>query len=133
MKSKIVQVKSSAGRYTILCGAGVLRGVRSELAELGEFSSVQVLSSPRVWRALGKEVESALKFDERRHLHLFDDGEPKKNMRTVELVCRELTRAGADRKALIVAVGGGVVGDVAGYVAASYLREIGRASCRERV
>ena len=45
-------------------------------------------------------------------------------MRTVEILCRKLTRAGADRKSLIVAVGGGVVGDVAGFVAASYLRGV---------
>lgn len=120
----MIQVKSAAGRYAVLCGAGVLRSARRELANLGEFSSVQVVSSPKVWRALGKKIKSAVAFDARRHLHLFDDGEPKKNMCTVELVCRELTRAGADRKALIVAVGGGVVGDVAGYVAASYLRGV---------
>jgi 3-dehydroquinate synthase len=57
-------------------------------------------------------------------VHLFDDAETKKNVGTVELLCRKLTRAGADRKSLIVAVGGGVVGDVAGFVAASYLRGV---------
>ena len=51
-------------------------------------------------------------------------GSRQKNMRTVEGLCRALTRAGVDRKALIVAVGGGVVGDVAGFVAASYLRGV---------
>lgn len=60
----------------------------------------------------------------RENLHLFDDAEPRKNLRTVELMCRGLARAGADRGALLVAVGGGVVGDVAGYVAASYLRGV---------
>jgi 3-dehydroquinate synthase len=56
---------------------------------------------------------------------LFDDREAAKNLSTVEKACRQLVRAGADRRALLVAVGGGVVGDVAGFVAASYARGIG--------
>ena len=109
----------------MLCGAGVLRGdAQREIAALGEFSSVHVVSSPKVWKAVGKIVKAAiLEFDSRR-LHLFDDAEKKKDLRSVEGLCRGLTRAGADRKSLIVAVGGGVVGDVAGFVAASYLRGV---------
>ena len=56
---------------------------------------------------------------------LFDDREAAKNLATVEQTCRKLVRAGADRRALLIAVGGGVVGDVAGFVAASYARGIG--------
>ena len=55
---------------------------------------------------------------------LFDDREASKNMATVERLCRQLVRAGADRRAVLVAVGGGVVGDVCGYTAASYLRGV---------
>jgi len=55
---------------------------------------------------------------------LFDDAEAAKNLRTVEEIARKLVRAGADRKALLIAVGGGVVGDVAGFAAASYLRGV---------
>jgi 3-dehydroquinate synthase len=54
----------------------------------------------------------------------FDDRETAKNLATVELVCRQLVRAGADRKCTLVAAGGGVVGDVAGFVAASFLRGV---------
>jgi 3-dehydroquinate synthase len=124
MKAKIIRVRSAAGEYAVLCGAGIFRDAAGEIAKLGEFSSVQVLTSPKVWRAVGKAVKRAIPRDAWKNVHLFDDAETKKNTRTVELICRKLTRAGADRKSLIVAVGGGVVGDVAGFVAASYLRGV---------
>jgi len=57
-------------------------------------------------------------------VHLFNDAEAEKNLRTVERLSRSLSRAGADRKSLIIAVGGGVVGDVAGFVAATFLRGV---------
>jgi 3-dehydroquinate synthase len=57
-------------------------------------------------------------------VHLMNDGESAKNLRTVELLTRDLVKGGADRKSLLIAVGGGVVGDVAGFVAASYLRGV---------
>jgi 3-dehydroquinate synthase len=124
MKAKIIRVRSAAGEYAVLCGAGILREAAGEIAKLGEFSSVHVLSSPKVWRAAGKAVKAAIPRDALHNVHLFDDAETKKNMRTVEMLCRKLTRARADRKSLIIAVGGGVVGDVAGFVAASYLRGV---------
>jgi 3-dehydroquinate synthase len=124
MKTKTIRVRSAAGEYAVLCGAGILRDAAGEIAKLGEFSSVHVLTSPKVWHAVGKTVKGAIPHDAPQNVHLFDDAETKKNMRTVELLCRKLTRAGADRKSLMIAVGGGVVGDVAGFVAASYLRGV---------
>jgi 3-dehydroquinate synthase len=124
MKVKRIQVKSAAGKYSVLCGTGILRNAAREIAKLGKFSSVHAVSSPKVWRATKKIVTCVVPHNVGRNLHLFNDAEPKKNMRTAESLCRSLTRAGADRKSLIVAVGGGVVGDVAGYVAASYLRGV---------
>jgi 3-dehydroquinate synthase len=119
-----IQIKSAAGQYSVLCGADILSKAAREIAALGKFSSVHVLSSPKVWHAVGKTVKRGIPRDYWGNLHLFDDAEPLKNMRTVESLCRRLTRSGADRKSLVVAVGGGVVGDVAGYVAASYLRGV---------
>src|SRR6202140_206200 len=124
MKTKIIRARSAVGEYAVLSGAGILREAAEEIAKLGKFSSVHVLTSQKVWRATGKAVKRAIPRDAYQNVHLFDDAETKKNMRTVELLCRKLTRAGADRKSLIVAVGGGVVGDVAGFVAASYLRGV---------
>ena len=55
---------------------------------------------------------------------LFDDSEAAKRLSTVEAIARALVRAGADRHSVLVAVGGGVVGDVAGFAAATYLRGV---------
>jgi 3-dehydroquinate synthase len=55
---------------------------------------------------------------------LFVDSEPAKRLSTVEKIARALISLGADRDATLVAVGGGVVGDVAGFVAATYLRGV---------
>ncbi|MDP9147905.1 MAG: 3-dehydroquinate synthase [Acidobacteriota bacterium] len=125
MKLKRIQVSSAAGRYSVVCGIGLLQGEAGRaIADLGKFSSVHVLSSKKVWRALGKHVKQGIPAAGGNNLHLFDDAEAQKNLQTVGSLCRSLTRAGADRKSLIVAVGGGVVGDTAGYVAASYLRGV---------
>jgi 3-dehydroquinate synthase len=124
MKPKRISIKSSAGVYSVLCGSGTLHRLSREISALGKFSSVQVVTSPKVWCAVGKSVKRGLGPRDASKLHLFDDAESLKNLRSVEALCRSLSRAGADRKSLIVAIGGGVVGDVTGYVAASYLRGV---------
>lgn len=55
---------------------------------------------------------------------LMPDGEPSKRLATVEAMAEKLARMGADRKAVIIALGGGVVGDVAGLLASLYMRGV---------
>jgi 3-dehydroquinate synthase len=124
MKIKRICVKSSAGPYFVVAGAGSIRRAAREIAALGRFSSVHVVSSPKVWRAVGKSVQRALRFSNSGSIHLFDDAESAKNLRSVEQITRSLCRAGADRQSVVVAVGGGVVGDVAGFAAAAFLRGV---------
>src|SRR5260370_9252502 len=124
MKTKRIQVQSSAGPYSILCGAGDVQQAARAIAELGHFSSAHLVSSPKVWRTVGKNVERGFGVKNPRAVHLIDDAESAKNLRTVEALCRTLIRSGLDRKSLLVAVGGGVIGDVAGFAAAAYLRGI---------
>jgi 3-dehydroquinate synthase len=124
MPRKHISVQSSAGKYSVVCGAGVLRRAKNEIARLGKFSSVHVVSSPKVWRAAGKSVRGGLGGRKPGEVHLMNDAESAKNLFTVEVVSRALVKSGADRRSLLVAVGGGVVGDVVGYVAASYLRGV---------
>jgi 3-dehydroquinate synthase len=123
-KTKRILVKSAAGTYAVVCGAGVLARLSAEIAKLGKFSSVHIVTSPKVWAAMGKLVVRGLGGAKAARAHKFDDAEAAKNLQSVETIARSLVKAGADRCAVLIAVGGGVVGDVAGFVAASYLRGV---------
>lgn len=124
MKIKRISVRSSAGPYSVVSGPGVIRAAHAYFSQLGKFSSMHVVSSPKVWRAIGPAVWRGLRLTKSSSLHLFDDAESAKNLHSVELITRSLTRAGADRHSLVIAVGGGVVGDVAGFAASAFLRGV---------
>jgi len=94
---------------------------------------VHIVSSAKVWNAVGKNVQRAFGLKDTGAVHLMNDAEAAKNLRTVELLTSELVRGGADRKSLVIAVGGGVVGDVAGFVAATYLRGVRSLTCLQQL
>lgn len=123
-ESHTIRVRSAAGDYSVLCRRGLLWDAGREIERLGDFSSVHILTSPKVWRAVGKDVRRGVPARIHAQVHRFDDAESAKSLPTVEAIARKLVRAGADRKSLLIAVGGGVVGDVVGFVAASYLRGV---------
>jgi 3-dehydroquinate synthase len=122
--SHTIRVRAASGDYSVLCRRGLLRDAANEIARLGEFSSAHIISSQRVWRAVGEKLRRGIPARVARGVHLFDDAEAAKNLETLEAIARKLVRAGADRKSLLIAVGGGVVGDVVGFAAASYLRGV---------
>jgi 3-dehydroquinate synthase len=124
MKFKRIPVKSSAGAYSIVCGSGTLGRLPDEIHRLGKFSRIHVVSSPKVWRALGKGIARSFSKNGPVQMHLMNDGESAKNLSTAEKLSRSLIRSGIDRHSLLIAVGGGVVGDVAGFVASTCLRGI---------
>lgn len=108
----------------MICGRGSLARLGNLVDELRQGGEVFVLSSPRVWKFCGRDVIHELANIRRDRVILFDDREAAKRLATIEGICRQLVRARADRQALLVAVGGGVVGDVAGFAASSYLRGV---------
>jgi 3-dehydroquinate synthase len=117
-------VRSASGTYRIACGSGAINRLKKMISKQTDVTAVFVLSSPRVWKYCGRKITKALGSASAAAPILFEDSESAKTLATVEKVCRALHRAGADRRSVIVAVGGGVVGDIAGFVAASYLRGV---------
>src|SRR4051812_17890484 len=101
-------------------------GVADQLAALLDTHRVGqrrfIVSSPVIWRLHGKQLQHLATGGEP---ILLPDGERFKNLQSVSRVYEALIRAGADRGSAIIAVGGGVVGDTAGFAAATFLRGIG--------
>jgi 3-dehydroquinate synthase len=119
-----IRNRSSAGPYMALCARGILGRLASVIAGLGDSTGTYFLSSPRVWNLWGRKISSGFEGRGKRAVILFDDSETAKRLSTVEQISRRLIQSGADRHATLVAVGGGVVGDIGGFVAASYLRGV---------
>jgi 3-dehydroquinate synthase len=120
-----VKVKSSSGSYAVICRPGSLAQASKLIAGLGDSTGSFLLSSPNVWRHWGRAIAKAIPSAKNvRRPILFDDAESNKRLATVEDIARQLVRTGADRRTTIVAIGGGVVGDVAGLAAATYLRGV---------
>jgi 3-dehydroquinate synthase len=119
-----IPIRTPSGPYSVVCGHGALARVGALIARLKSSSGVFVLSSPRIWKLWGPSLSASLPGWHGSRMILFDDAEPAKKLSTVENICRQLVATGADRNCVLVALGGGVVGDVAGFVAASYLRGV---------
>src|SRR5450432_1486425 len=84
-----------------------------------------VISVPPVRRKWGKKLMQSLAASNLSATMVeMPDGEKNKKLSTVEMLAEKLTKLGAERNAVIVALGGGVVGDVAGMLASIYMRGI---------
>ena len=122
LSPSLTRVDVTAGSHgsTIWIGSGAQAAVGSLLdaAHLGKRRFV--VSSPNIWKLHGEAL---------RHLStaepiLVNDGERYKNLTSVSRIYDALIRAGADRGSTLIAVGGGVIGDMAGFAAATFLRGI---------
>jgi 3-dehydroquinate synthase len=110
-------------RYSISIGHGLARLLPDLLAPLRSRSMVLV-ASRRVFGLHGRVVERGLRALGPVHVVLVPDGERHKGQKTLEAIYSALLEARLGRDGVVVAFGGGVVGDVAGFAAATYMRGI---------
>ncbi|MGE0362630.1 MAG: 3-dehydroquinate synthase [Vicinamibacterales bacterium] len=121
MSSLSIPVSARDGDYTIEVARGLRTRLGAALDAAGLAGTRILVTSPRVWAAQGRFVKSAGAGSRR---VVVPDGERAKTMRTVARVHDALVAARADRGAIVVAVGGGVIGDLVGFAAATYLRGV---------
>jgi 3-dehydroquinate synthase len=120
-----IQLKTPTASYEITIGSGLIKTLPRRLARLknGKPFRTFLVTSPEIWALWGKQVGAAFGKEQPTVLFL-PAGEKHKRLRTVESLLEQLAAAGADRDALLVAFGGGVVGDVTGFLAAIYMRGV---------
>jgi 3-dehydroquinate synthase len=124
---KKIPVRLKQNGYAVLIGSGLLRRAGRKLRRLlpSPASRLFVVTSPNVRRHWGETLEQSLEQALVPYTVLeMDDGEPAKHIHTVEQLADQMVDARADRKAMIAAFGGGVVGDAAGFLAAIFMRGI---------
>ena len=115
-----LSVRTSAGRYSIEIAPDATRRLAAVLDAADLPRRRFIVSSQTVWRFHAERLQGLTGEEP----ILLPDGERFKHVATVGKIYDALIRAGADRVSAIVAVGGGVTGDIAGFAAATYLRGI---------
>jgi 3-dehydroquinate synthase len=116
-----IDVATASRAYSVSIGGGMLDRVGAMLDAINAPARRIVVSSPLVWRLHGPQLSRAVTLAEP---ILVPDGERYKQLSTVSRIYDALVRASADRAATIITFGGGVIGDMAGFAAATYLRGI---------
>ncbi|HVJ06976.1 MAG TPA: 3-dehydroquinate synthase [Acidisarcina sp.] len=120
-----IPVQTTSASYNVLTGDGLLRSLlpRTVRALGRKPQRIFVLTSPEIWALWSKSFLASFQKDAPAVLFL-PAGETHKHMRSVEALARQLAQAGADRSSLLIAFGGGIVGDLGGFLAAIYMRGI---------
>ena len=107
--------------YDIVIGSGLL----AVPGDLIDHRQLAIITDERIEQLYAVPLRDALVAAGRRvHLYPVPSGEISKGFATFERLLRAMVRDGLDRGAAVVALGGGVIGDLAGYCAASFLRGV---------
>ena len=122
--TRSVAVATPGGRYDILIGAGLLQQP-SAWSGLPRAAQAVIVSNPTVDALYGPALQQAIA-PHYGHISraLLPDGEQHKDWDSLNLIFDHLLASGCDRKTVLFALGGGVVGDMTGFAAATYMRGV---------
>lgn len=122
---KTIEVNLPSNKYQIVIGPHVLPDIGSMLKELGLRDKAAVISNPVVNNYYGRIVINSLEVAGFSVAVMeVPDGEDQKSLQQAGKLYEHLSEFKAERKTPILALGGGVIGDLAGFVAATYMRGV---------
>ena len=120
-----IEVRTSVGSYPVRIGRGSLAELPELLARHCRAHGYAVIADARVWGLHGDRVRAVCSgLDQPLTIHTFEPGEQSKNRSEWSRLTDSLLATGLGRDGCVIALGGGVAGDLAGFVAATYMRGI---------
>lgn len=123
METILVNLKERS--YKIIIDTNSIDKLGDEIKHYNFSPKTAIISNPTVFSLYGERVSNSVKNIGLEPVNiLIPDGEEYKNLDTVKTIYTELLKARLDRKSSIIALGGGVVGDIAGFCASTYMRGI---------
>ena len=123
---KTITLATESATYDILIGRGLLGGLHQRLVKLtgGRPFRPFLITSPNIWKFWSEQVRASFPEAQSPTVLFVPPGEKHKRLATVGELAEQLAHSGADRDALLIAFGGGVIGDMTGFLAAIYMRGV---------
>ena len=119
---RTVRVNLESRAYDIEIGIGLLDGIAERIQQIRPVSHAVIISDSNLQEYAARVESSFVAIGSRVNVFVVPAGETSKSIQQTAELWDQLLACQSDRKSIVVAVGGGVVGDLAGYVAASFTR-----------
>jgi 3-dehydroquinate synthase len=119
-------IQTASASYDVLLGQGLLASLPQHMCRIfGERPRrTFVVTSPEIWSLWSDAVLTGFPAEMQPTVLLLPAGEQHKRLAALERLAQQLAAAGADRSSILIAFGGGVIGDVTGFLASIYMRGI---------
>ena len=119
-----IRVDTPSAKYDVITGSGLIATLAPRIERImGRLPRrVFVLTSAPIWALWGETFQAS--FAEPPVVLFLAPGEGHKTLASLEKLLRQMAASGGDRGSLLIAFGGGIVGDVGGFLAAIYMRGI---------
>jgi 3-dehydroquinate synthase len=121
----VLKIRSAVHHYPALIGSGLLEQVGERTHKYLRKKTCAIISDSNVAPLFGKRVKRSLQSANfQPTLITIPAGEKSKTLKRAGAICEEMIAAGLDRQSFVIGLGGGMIGDISGFVAAIYHRGI---------